>query len=111
MMAKVPQLEPVAKAMNPVTRKTSGATSAGVRNGCTWEAKNGPVPIALHVAPRARASTSNTASGSMPPAPLNDRSTYSCTEKMPWVRLMTAIIASARRTAQSTDVEPDAWFR
>ena len=46
MIAKVPQLVPVEKAMNALTKNTSGATSTGVRNGLTLAATQGPVPSA-----------------------------------------------------------------
>ena len=71
IIAKVPQLVPVEKAMKLETKKTKGAINIGDSCSGNKELTYIPVsnPFELHIRPTANASTISDATGKISPAP------------------------------------------
>ncbi len=109
MIAKVPQLVPVAKAMSAAATNVAGTSRTGHASPRTSSATNGPVPNLVHTSPRVIASNSISTRPSSDSIPLSPNRTSSSSEASRWASISAQAAMLPAITAQSALVEPEPW--
>ncbi len=108
-IAIVPQLEPVANAIVPESKKTKVGRSSGVSRSLNKEVKNSTIPISSSTADSPQAKMRITIVGKINFIPANQALTVSDKVKMPWEIDNIAAAISANRDPHNRDVAESAY--